>query len=636
MTTIISECRKNVATAWLNHKMKSTYLIILLTFWQLTFAQSANFHLISKQIENGEPGMALKTLDSLKKESFSGNQLANFLHLRARAYSKLNNADLAYRDFLSARQKFREIDSIDKAMDITLQIVKLISLQEQNKNDYQKYLDEYLAYAKTSRDPRKILIGHVEQASVLIDYEEADKKEKPKAEKSLHHFWKAIWLNKTIKDDKLEAKINNNIAVLYSEVLQNYDSSLYYLDRDYEKLLRIGDQTGMIYNLINQAATYYALGNHQKAITLLHQAERSDSKEFEQKIKAIIYYNLYDNYEQIADHKNALKYLRLSNDVENQINESDQNIAISDMQTKYRAKEKELENLSLKNKLNTNKMFMMIFVGLLFVSLLIGVLGYKNIARKRRIAEQDRLIEKQKLEKTLKEQELHQIDLMLESQEKERQQIANEIHDNLGSILVTLKLNYQSLKRDNNNPESRQIFEKNDELIDEAYQKVRDISHLKNLGVIGTHGLIAAVNTMAEKMSVINKLKFNVFPFGFQNRLENSLEVTLFRIIQELSANIIKHAKATEASIYLTQHYSEGINIIIEDNGRGFDPEVLDDKPGIGLKNLQKKIEQLGGDFTIDSVPGNGTTIIINIPIHDNSSNSRGSSSADRRHPALP
>src|SRR5690606_10675170 len=111
---------------------------------------------------------------------------------------------------------------------------------------------------------------------------------------------------------------------------------------------------------------------------------------------------------------------------------------------------------------------------------------YKNIARKRRIAEQDRLIEKQKLEKTLKEQELHQIDLMLESQEKERQQIANEIHDNLGSILVTLKLNYQSLRRDNNNPESMQIFEKNDQLIDEAYQKVRDISHLKNLGVIGT------------------------------------------------------------------------------------------------------------------------------------------------------
>jgi hypothetical protein len=352
---------------------------------------------------------------------------------------------------------------------------------------------------------------------------------------------------------------------------------------------------------------------------------------------SVIYYNLYDYYAQVNDHKNALHYLKLSNKIESAINESKQNIAISDMQAKYRAKEKEVENLALKNRLNTNKIFMSIFIGLLIVALIIGLLGYKNISRKRRIAEQDKLIETQRLEKVLKEQELNQIDLMLETQEKERQQIANEIHDNLGSILVTLKVNFQSLRRANIiSDDSEHIFDKNDLLIDEAYQKVRDISHLKNLGVIGTHGLVVAVRTMAEKMSVINRLKFNVFPFGLEDRLENQIEVCIFRMIQELCTNIIKHSGATEASIYLTQHNADEINIIIEDNGRGMNPKQLADSNGIGIKNLEKKAEQMGGSFTIDSIAGKGTTIIINIPLYDNSSNSRRPSGTDRRNEALP
>lgn len=76
-------------------------------------------------------------------------------------------------------------------------------------------------------------------------------------------------------------------------------------------------------------------------------------------------------------------------------------------------------------------------IGFLIITVTLSILAYKNLSKKKKIAEQEKLIEIQKLETTLKEQELHEIDLMLESQEKERQRIANELHDNLGSMLAT-------------------------------------------------------------------------------------------------------------------------------------------------------------------------------------------------------
>jgi signal transduction histidine kinase len=120
---------------------------------------------------------------------------------------------------------------------------------------------------------------------------------------------------------------------------------------------------------------------------------------------------------------------------------------------------------------------------------------------------------------------------------------------------------------------------------------------------------------MAEKMSVLEKLKINVIPFGLTERLDNTIEVALFRMIQELCTNIIKHSQATEVNIYLTQGTPNEINIIIEDNGKGFDPKNILIKTGIGLKNIEKKVEQMGGIFTVDSILTKGTTIIIDLPL---------------------
>jgi signal transduction histidine kinase len=239
-----------------------------------------------------------------------------------------------------------------------------------------------------------------------------------------------------------------------------------------------------------------------------------------------------------------------------------------------------------------------------------------HINKKKKIAEQERLIESQKLENVLKDQELKEIDKILEGQEKERLKIANDLHDNLGSILATLKLNFQNLysQKNKDGENGQALFDKTNELIEEAYQKVRGMAHAKNAGVIGSEGLVPAVQNIAKKIAIPGKLTVQVIPFGMTKRFENAMEVTLFRMIQELLTNAIKHAEATAITISLTQD-EESINIIIEDNGKGFNPKKTAKNDGMGLSNITKKVEQLNGTFNIDSFEGKGSSIIIDIPL---------------------
>jgi signal transduction histidine kinase len=363
-------------------------------------------------------------------------------------------------------------------------------------------------------------------------------------------------------------------------------------------------------------ADYY-LKNYPKAIQEFKSIDTSYTG------KIINWNNLYkyiwlaNTYKELRQFDSAYYFLKKSHYVKNQLEQSKHDAIVSQIQIEYKTKEKELENLRLKTNIKSNRMLLYSFIFLLIILITISILGYKNIIKKKRIAEQDKRIKTQELEKVLKDQELNDIDLILESQEKERQNIANELHDNLGSMLATLKLNFQNLKqqKDKLNQREDKLYKKTDALLEEAYQNVRNIAHLKNLGVIGSEGLLVAVNNMAEKMSILEKLKINVIPFGLNERLENTIEVSLFRMIQELCTNIIKHSEATEVNIYLTQGTPTEINIIIEDNGKGFDPKIIVSQSGIGLKNMEKKVEQMGGTFTVDSVINKGTSIIIDLPL---------------------
>ncbi len=591
---------------------KIPFIIILVN--GIIYSQSPDYTKVEKMLTDGRNYSAIKYLSQFKSIK-NKEELAKVYKYTASAYSIDNQDDKSFEYYTKSKLKYLEAGKKDEAMEVTLDIAYLFSTQNHNFENAKKIIQEYISFAKKTRKDNLLAKGYYNWASILIEDNPAE---------SRKFFQKALYHNNKAFDEKTYCIINNNLAVLFNEMLDMPDSGLYYLNKNLDISIKNNDINELCTNYINIAGAYYYKGEHVKAIDFLKKASDLKITEYKDNTKSHIHYFLSVNYEALGDSKNAYHHLSEYTTIQNKINEQLQNIKVSELQVFYETKEKELENKALKNqnsllesKRKINLLVLFVLIGVLISLIVISLLVIKNAKKKQKIAEQEKLLEKQKLATMLKEHELQNIDLMLESQENERIKLANELHDNLGSMLATLKLNFQNLKRQKEGmiADENKLYEKTDYLIEEAYQKIRDMAHLKNSGIIGNDGLVPAVKKMADKMSVLNLLEINVIPFGLKERLDNKLEISLFRMIQELCTNIIKHAKASEVNIYLTQHNDTNINLIIEDNGIGFDPKSIRQSDGMGLKNIEKKVEQMGGTFSIDTILDKGTTIIIDIPL---------------------
>ncbi|WP_338359461.1 sensor histidine kinase [Yeosuana marina] len=476
---------------------------------------------------------------------------------------------------------------------------------------------------------------------------------------ALDYFNETLEISKEISDTLSMAKSLLNIGNVYSNKFKIKESSKYY----YESL----NQVKLINNLELQTLLYTKLGDNlfkqnkfKEALALYDKSLKISKKinnqyeerntlfsisvvYFEQKkynecisysIKCLnlsekigdrtyyvpCLYNISDSYKAIGNIELAYEYLVKASSLDSQISSFNASKEIQKMEiSKIRMRdsllnfEKQLKldlehQRKIQEKSNTNtKLVIGWCISLLSLSFIAFII-YKNTKRKQLQAEQEKEIELQKKEKLLKNIELSIIDAMIEGQEKERQLIANDLHDDLGALMTTIKLNINALK-EKHTPE---LLDKTNQLIDNAYNKIRGVAHVKNSGVIGKKGLLIAVQNMAQKISETNQLRIEVKDYGLEERLENSLEITLFRIIQELITNIIKHSQASEATIHLTNH-KNSLNIMVEDNGIGFN--LKSSKSGMGIKSIDKRINNLNGTLSIDSDTNKGTTVIIDIPL---------------------
>lgn len=586
---------------------KKYILLLFILFFQKSFCQSqhVNYKELDTLLKYGKNYSALQVISSYDTLQLKNYDLGLLHFYKAKCFTSENNNAKAFLNFLKAKEKFYVIDSIEKAMSINLDIAFFLGTDKNNRKKAEKYIKDYLNYALKEGKTKAIAKAYSSWGTLIME-------ERPMESKKI--FKKAIYYSEQSKDDSQFENLYSNIAVLYNEILKKPDSAIIYIDKSIAYGKKIKNSDGICINLINKASCYYYKNDFRKAIQLLEEANALPISKNSKNIKSYIFEFLAENYSALKNYKSAYESIQKAASIKEEFNFDDQNTKISELNIKYETKEKEIENLTLKSKMQQNTIITYVILILLVIALIFTILVYKNLSNKKKIAEQAQLIQTQRLEKTLKDRELHDIDVMLQSQERERQQIANELHDNLGSLLATLKINFENLSK-SQKPEDKYLFDKTDALLEETYQKVRNISHLKNLGVIGNEGLLVAVKKMAEKMTVLNRLQINVIPFGLTQRFANAIEVTLFRMVQELCTNIIKHSEANEVNIYLTQHNNESINIMIEDNGRGFDVKKVTNTDGIGLKKIEQKVEQMGGTFTIDSMPSKGTTIIIDLPL---------------------
>jgi two-component system NarL family sensor kinase len=226
---------------------------------------------------------------------------------------------------------------------------------------------------------------------------------------------------------------------------------------------------------------------------------------------------------------------------------------------------------------------------------------------------------KLKQDARLQAEVLHQQTLaakgIIEAEERERKRIAAELHDGVGQLFTTVKMNMEILMERFlvKQPDADQLAEKTMAMVDESCTEVRSIAHQMMPNALIKSGLVAALRDFINKIPA-EKLKISMETKGIDKPLESTTETVLYRVIQESVNNVIKHANATSLDILLLCDANE-ITVSIEDNGRGFNTADNSKFTGIGLKNMISRVEYLKGSVDISSSPGKGTLVAIFIPL---------------------
>jgi len=221
---------------------------------------------------------------------------------------------------------------------------------------------------------------------------------------------------------------------------------------------------------------------------------------------------------------------------------------------------------------------------------------------------QKRLLRKQlELNKIKQDQQEEILRNTIQAQEKERKRIAQDLHDEVGAMLSVVKLNVGRIEKQTRD-KAQAVASETKSYLDEVITQVRGISRALLPPSLEKLGLYSAIEEMANWVNKADEIEIICSKSGEAFRIDIKTELALFRVVQELVNNAIKHSGAK--SIFVRVRFSKTIAIVIRDTGKGFD---LNEKmnTGLGLKNLESRTEMVGAKLKLKSGPGRGTTAII-------------------------
>ncbi|MEM6633728.1 MAG: tetratricopeptide repeat protein, partial [Bacteroidota bacterium] len=440
-------------------------------------------------------------------------------------------------------------------------------------------------------------------------------------EKALNSYRTALAIyEKEIPDPIQIARISLEMGDLL-EQNSNYSESLKVLNTAYSLKKEVLDKDGMLDAQLLMANIMLEQNKIPEALKSLKLCEALSEELQSKHGKEQTYRMMAEAYEDLGNFKSAFTYQNLFTLYRDSLFNEERDRYINEQEEKYQAEQKDRLNAELEaeiaqRKANEAEKNSLLEARRRQVYLLIGGLGalglfflflwYVNNKRQQLL--------KQRLIALQKEQEAENLRFMISGEERERQRIARELHDGMGSLLASVKFMFNAVQNDA--PDIRTIsnYQKADQMLDKACQEVREISHNLMPGVLDQYGLEYAIQQEIRMLQDANDLEIDFITYGLdQQDLGYNLQMSVYRITQEMLRNISKHAEATEVLVQL-QVEEEMLMLTVEDNGKGFDPEEVKNSNGIGLENMHSRVVYLQGKMEVDSQIGKGTSIQVEIP----------------------
>lgn len=550
---------------------------------------------------------AEKIFTSLKRD----DRLAMIVNERGNLYFMQGNYWLAGDYYTKATNLFEKQKDTIKTI-ISYQNLIAVLGETQNYTRAIELAQIVLPLAKKTSDTSQVF--YILQ-SLLTNYTNIDK-----LDSAALYIQPLINFSNT-PDYYIAADIFNALGAYYEKKNQNKEA-LFYFKKAIEKARQI-DNLFMIANMLkSMGAVYFKDSKQDSALYYYNEAmvvaKNSENKRilFETtRLLSELYAakgNMPEAYRYLAKHlvlKDSVMGVKVSNHV-------------NYLEAKFESnkKEKLIDELELKNtqkQLVVEKRNKLLLIGGVTAASLLLILGllYRSSKQKQTIAEKDQKIKEEQIKFLERQQQIVSLQSMVNGQETERTRIAKDLHDGLGGLFSTIKMLFSTLQHERKELQQDPLFVKSYDMVNTASEEVRRIAHNMMPEVLIKLGLVQATKELCNSISAGKLLQASVQVYGMEKRLNASTEIMLFRILQELLNNIIKHANATKTLIQFNRDGNR-LSVTVEDNGRGFTLQETDEQAHTGISSVQNRVTYLNGKISIDSQSEIGTTVMMDFLIN--------------------
>ena len=419
---------------------------------------------------------------------------------------------------------------------------------------------------------------------------------------SKYYYQKCIDMSKSVNDLKSLGLAYNSLGEItmnennYKQAFIFFSKALYYsrLKNDVKNVSDIYDNLGSLNFYSGRLSEAFAYLDSSLTIS-----QRYDLKEE----KKNAYKHLADINESQKNYKDAFLNLQNYSNLQNDWLTEKSNIA--GMEALFNKLEKEKETLKHEKENEKHKKQIVILVATIFIILMMTFLGFYIYRTRQKAKDAHKLAELEK----------GRFKAVIEAQEMERKRIAGDLHDSVGQMLSLSKLHLSEIIDSTQvfDTEHEQMLTRSAQIIDEACQEVRNISHNLMPGPLIRLGLTSAVKDLVRKINSSKKIQILFSSNLNDDRLDEKVEISVYRIIQEIFSNILKHAKASKIEVSLNRENDKKLKLSIKDDGIGFDKEEINNSNGIGWKNIYSRLAIINGFMDINSIKNNGTDIVIKV-----------------------
>jgi signal transduction histidine kinase len=281
------------------------------------------------------------------------------------------------------------------------------------------------------------------------------------------------------------------------------------------------------------------------------------------------------------------------------------------MEVKYETENKEAQIQLQKAQLRQKNTLNYVLAGSAVALLLISLLSYRNYKNRQRMQQAT-------IDELEKEKQLTATEAVLKGEEQERTRLAKDLHDGLGGMLSGIKFSLSNMKGNLiMTPDNAQAFERSIDMLDSSIREMRRVAHNMMPEVLVKYGLDTALKEFCNEIDRSGVIQTNYHSIAMNKiDIEQTTAVTIYRIVQELVNNAIKHAAATNVLVQTQYSASEKLlSVTVEDDGKGFDLSSLKQSNGIGWSNIQNRVDFLKGKIDVQSGEGKGTSVLIEIGI---------------------